>query len=45
MEEENKQLKQAVKKIFESHTDPDGWYTGVTTTEEYEKPVQDADDL
>lgn len=34
-----------VEKVFESDTDPDGWYTGVTTTDEYDEPVQDADDL
>lgn len=34
-----------VSKIFESETDPDGMYTGITTTEEYDEPIQDADDL
>ncbi len=34
-----------VRKIFESETDPDGWYTGAPEGDEYEEPVQDADDL
>lgn len=40
-----KAIEDKVKDIFESDTDPDGWYTGVTRTEEYDTPVQDADDL
>ena len=34
-----------VEELLKSKTDPDGWYTGVTTTDEYDEPVQDADDL
>lgn len=34
-----------VEEEFKSKTDPDGWYTGVTTTDEYDEPIQDADDL
>lgn len=34
-----------VEKLFKSDTDPDGWYTGVTKSDEYDEPVQDADDL
>ena len=34
-----------LSKVFESETDPDGMYTGVTTAKKYDEPVQDADDL
>ena len=32
-------------KGFKSNFDPDGSYTGVVKDDQYEKPVQDADDL
>ena len=42
---EQEKIQQAVRRILESNTDPDGWYTGVTTTDEYDQPTQEADDL
>lgn len=40
--------KRKLKRInsnFSSNYDPNGSYTGNTNNKEYEKPVQDADDL
>lgn len=38
-------IKEKVSDILLSDTDPDGWYTGVTSAEQSDEPVQDADDL
>lgn len=38
-------LEEDLENNFKSDTDPDGSWTGTTTTEEYDQPVQDADDL
>ena len=35
----------ASKKSLASNFDTQGSYTGVSTSDKYEKPVQDADDL
>lgn len=40
-----KKIDEEVSEIMVSDTDPDGWYTGVTESESYDEPVQDADDL
>lgn len=41
----NKHYLSEIGRLFESETDPDGWYTGVPTDGKYEEPIQDADDL
>ncbi|MEG1608599.1 MAG: hypothetical protein RR348_01895 [Clostridia bacterium] len=37
--------RQQVANEFVSHTDVDGSYTGISFEDEFEKPVQDVDDL
>ena len=40
-----KKKKKKTSQMFESNFDPLGSYTGNYLSDEYEKPVQDADDL